>query len=79
MYTFHFMYMCVCIIGRISYTRDFLIGLANCPEAQKKPEFLPNHPIVLMAAVSWMLLIGFMVASPMNILLFGFNYVGISS
>ncbi|XP_077951214.1 uncharacterized protein C8orf88 homolog isoform X2 [Gasterosteus aculeatus] len=36
--------------GRISYTRDFLIGLANCPEAQKKPEFLPNHPIVLMAA-----------------------------
>uniref|UniRef100_A0AAQ4R092 Uncharacterized protein n=1 Tax=Gasterosteus aculeatus aculeatus TaxID=481459 RepID=A0AAQ4R092_GASAC len=53
---------------RISYTRDFLIGLANCPEAQKKPEFLPNHPIVLMAAVSWMLLIGFMVASPMNIL-----------
>ncbi|XP_037310271.1 uncharacterized protein C8orf88 homolog [Pungitius pungitius] len=36
--------------GRISYTRDFLIGLANCPEAQKKPEFLPNHPIVLTAA-----------------------------
>ncbi|XP_034409428.1 uncharacterized protein C8orf88 homolog isoform X2 [Cyclopterus lumpus] len=36
--------------GRISYTRDFLIGLANCPEARKKPEYLPDHPIVLMAA-----------------------------
>ncbi|KAM6935750.1 uncharacterized protein C8orf88 homolog isoform 1-T2 [Lycodopsis pacificus] len=36
--------------GSISYTRDFLIGLANCPEARKKPEFLPDHPIVLMAA-----------------------------
>ncbi|XP_068180652.1 uncharacterized protein C8orf88 homolog [Antennarius striatus] len=36
--------------GRISYTRDFLIGLANCPEARKKPEFLPEHPIVLNAA-----------------------------
>ncbi|XP_054478136.1 uncharacterized protein C8orf88 homolog isoform X2 [Anoplopoma fimbria] len=34
--------------GRISYTRDFLIGLANCPESRKKPEFLPDHPIVLM-------------------------------
>uniref|UniRef100_A0A3B4GL67 Uncharacterized protein n=1 Tax=Pundamilia nyererei TaxID=303518 RepID=A0A3B4GL67_9CICH len=32
---------------RISYTRDFLIGLASCPEARKKPEFLPEHPIVL--------------------------------
>ncbi|KAM7420691.1 hypothetical protein PAMA_015083 [Pampus argenteus] len=36
--------------GRISYTRDFLIGLANCPEARKKPEFLPEHPIVLTKA-----------------------------
>ncbi|XP_068613247.1 uncharacterized protein C8orf88 homolog [Brachionichthys hirsutus] len=36
--------------GRISYTRDFLIGLANCPEAMKKPEFLPEHPIVLNTA-----------------------------
>ncbi|XP_068426324.1 uncharacterized protein C8orf88 homolog [Clinocottus analis] len=36
--------------GRISYTRDFLMGLANCPEAKKKPEFLPDHPIVLMTA-----------------------------
>ncbi|XP_059194681.1 uncharacterized protein C8orf88 homolog [Centropristis striata] len=36
--------------GRISYTRDFLIGLASCPEARKKPEFLPVHPIVLMEA-----------------------------
>ncbi|XP_044063312.1 uncharacterized protein C8orf88 homolog [Siniperca chuatsi] len=36
--------------GRISYTRDFLIGLASCPEARKKPEFLPEHPIVLTEA-----------------------------
>lgn len=36
--------------GRISYTRDFLIGLASCPEARKKPEFLPEHPIVLTKA-----------------------------
>ncbi|XP_018544865.1 uncharacterized protein C8orf88 homolog [Lates calcarifer] len=36
--------------GRISYTRDFLIGLASCPEARKKPEFLPEHPIVLPEA-----------------------------
>ncbi|KAM9852646.1 uncharacterized protein C8orf88 homolog [Aulostomus maculatus] len=33
--------------GRISYTRDFLIGLASSPESRKKPEFLPEHPIVL--------------------------------
>ncbi|KAM3613928.1 uncharacterized protein V6R79_007165 [Siganus canaliculatus] len=36
--------------GRISYTRDFLISLANCPESKKKPEFLPEHPIVLTEA-----------------------------
>uniref|UniRef100_UPI0037E85DD1 uncharacterized protein C8orf88 homolog n=1 Tax=Semicossyphus pulcher TaxID=241346 RepID=UPI0037E85DD1 len=36
--------------GRISYTRDFLIGLASCPEARKKPEYLPEHPIVLTEA-----------------------------
>ncbi|XP_063342118.1 uncharacterized protein C8orf88 homolog isoform X2 [Pelmatolapia mariae] len=36
--------------NRISYTRDFLIGLASCPEARKKPEFLPEHPIVLSEA-----------------------------
>ncbi|XP_073341578.1 uncharacterized protein C8orf88 homolog [Pagrus major] len=36
--------------GRISYTRDVLIALANCPEARKKPEFLPEHPIVLTEA-----------------------------
>ncbi|KAM9724247.1 uncharacterized protein C8orf88 homolog isoform 2-T2 [Menidia menidia] len=36
--------------ARISYTRDFLIGLASCPEAKKKPEYLPEHPIVLLEA-----------------------------
>uniref|UniRef100_A0A3B5MSG9 Uncharacterized protein n=1 Tax=Xiphophorus couchianus TaxID=32473 RepID=A0A3B5MSG9_9TELE len=34
------------------YTRDFLIGLAGCPEAKKRPEYLPDHPIVLPEAVS---------------------------
>ncbi|XP_059423516.1 uncharacterized protein C8orf88 homolog [Carassius carassius] len=32
---------------RICYTRDFLIKLASCPMAKRKPEFLPEHPIVL--------------------------------
>lgn len=36
--------------GRLSYSRDFLIGLANCAQARKKPEFLPEHPIVLTEA-----------------------------
>ena len=37
---------------RISYTREFLIELANCPEANKKPDFLPEHPVILEKAVS---------------------------
>ncbi|XP_014326341.1 uncharacterized protein C8orf88 homolog [Xiphophorus maculatus] len=37
-------------VERISYTRDFLIGLAGCPEAKKRPEYLPDHPIVLPEA-----------------------------
>uniref|UniRef100_A0A671WUV8 Uncharacterized protein n=1 Tax=Sparus aurata TaxID=8175 RepID=A0A671WUV8_SPAAU len=48
---------------RISYTRDFLIALANCPEARKKPEFLPEHPIVLTEAVSCVLVSYFIVVS----------------
>ncbi|XP_051812484.1 uncharacterized protein C8orf88 homolog [Acanthochromis polyacanthus] len=36
--------------ARISYTRDFLIALASCPESRKKPEFLPEHPVVLTEA-----------------------------
>lgn len=32
---------------RICYTRDFLIKMASCPMAKKKPKFLPEHPIVL--------------------------------
>lgn len=39
-------------VGRLCYSRDFLIGLANCAQARKKPEFLPEHPIVLTEAVS---------------------------
>lgn len=36
--------------GRISYTREFLIGLASCPASRKRPELLPDHPIVLQNA-----------------------------
>ncbi|XP_060725264.1 uncharacterized protein C8orf88 homolog isoform X2 [Tachysurus vachellii] len=32
---------------RISYSRNFLIKLANAPMAKKKPDFLPDHPVVL--------------------------------
>ncbi|XP_051575730.1 uncharacterized protein C8orf88-like isoform X1 [Myxocyprinus asiaticus] len=32
---------------RICYSRDFLIKMASCPVAKKKPEFLPEHPVVL--------------------------------
>ncbi|XP_033837564.1 uncharacterized protein C8orf88 homolog [Periophthalmus magnuspinnatus] len=35
---------------RITYSRDFLISLASCPESRKRPEFLPKHPIVLSNA-----------------------------
>ncbi|XP_077432213.1 uncharacterized protein C8orf88 homolog isoform X2 [Vanacampus margaritifer] len=35
---------------RLCYTRDFLIGLASCPAARKRPEFLPEHAIVLTHA-----------------------------
>uniref|UniRef100_A0A674BPY7 Uncharacterized protein n=1 Tax=Salmo trutta TaxID=8032 RepID=A0A674BPY7_SALTR len=37
---------------RISYTRDFLIQLASSPIAKRKPDFLPEHPVVLEKAVS---------------------------
>ncbi|XP_035989032.1 uncharacterized protein C8orf88 isoform X1 [Fundulus heteroclitus] len=37
-------------VERISYTREVLIGLASCPEAKKRPEYLPDHPIVLPEA-----------------------------
>nr|XP_020669442.1 uncharacterized protein C8orf88 homolog isoform X1 [Pogona vitticeps]XP_020669443.1 uncharacterized protein C8orf88 homolog isoform X1 [Pogona vitticeps]XP_020669444.1 uncharacterized protein C8orf88 homolog isoform X1 [Pogona vitticeps] len=32
---------------RITYSRDFLLKLSEVSLAQKKPEFLPDHPIVL--------------------------------
>ncbi|XP_014108722.1 PREDICTED: uncharacterized protein C8orf88 homolog [Pseudopodoces humilis] len=32
---------------RIQYSRDFLLKLSNVSLSQKKPEFLPDHPIVL--------------------------------
>ncbi|KAJ7338988.1 hypothetical protein JRQ81_012890 [Phrynocephalus forsythii] len=32
---------------RITYSRDFLLKLSEVSLAQKKPEFLPDHPVVL--------------------------------
>ncbi|KFV91874.1 hypothetical protein N326_01366, partial [Eurypyga helias] len=32
---------------RIRYSRDFLLKLSRVALSQKKPEFLPDHPIVL--------------------------------
>ncbi|XP_029958445.1 uncharacterized protein C8orf88 homolog [Salarias fasciatus] len=32
--------------GQISYSRDFLISLARCPEAKRKPHFLADHSIL---------------------------------
>lgn len=39
-------------VGKLSYSRDFLISLANCPQSRKRPEFLPDYAIVLTKAVS---------------------------
>uniref|UniRef100_A0A4W6DPR1 Uncharacterized protein n=1 Tax=Lates calcarifer TaxID=8187 RepID=A0A4W6DPR1_LATCA len=55
-----------CVHFEISYTRDFLIGLASCPEARKKPEFLPEHPIVLPEAVSWLFMFTFNMVFSLN-------------
>ncbi|KAJ8004844.1 hypothetical protein DPEC_G00140520 [Dallia pectoralis] len=35
---------------KVSYSRDFLIQLASSPIAKKKPDFLPEHPVVLEKA-----------------------------
>ncbi|XP_035244360.1 uncharacterized protein C8orf88 homolog isoform X3 [Anguilla anguilla] len=32
---------------RISYSREFLIKLASSPIAKRRPDFLPEHPVVL--------------------------------
>ncbi|XP_053102309.1 uncharacterized protein C8orf88 homolog isoform X2 [Hemicordylus capensis] len=37
---------------RITYSRDVLLKLSEVSLAQKKPEFLPDHPIVLEKPVS---------------------------
>lgn len=41
-------------IAKISYSREFLMGLASCPEAKIKPLFLPDNPIILSEAVSFL-------------------------
>lgn len=35
---------------RICYSREFLIQLASSPVAKRKPDFLPEHPVVLEKA-----------------------------
>ncbi|KAF7669460.1 hypothetical protein LDENG_00186180 [Lucifuga dentata] len=35
---------------KITYTRDFLISLACCPMSKRKPEKLPDLPIILPKA-----------------------------
>ncbi|XP_028919493.1 uncharacterized protein C8orf88 homolog isoform X2 [Ornithorhynchus anatinus] len=32
---------------RIKYSRDFLLKFANTSICQKKPDFLPDHPVIL--------------------------------
>ncbi|XP_058030337.1 uncharacterized protein C8orf88 homolog [Ahaetulla prasina] len=41
---------------RITYSRDFLLKLSGVSLAQKKPEFLPDHPIVLEKSKNYCLL-----------------------
>ncbi|CAM2106833.1 unnamed protein product [Caretta caretta] len=38
---------------RIKYSRDFLLKLSSVSLSQKKPEFLPDHPIVLEKPTFW--------------------------
>ncbi|KAI1886221.1 hypothetical protein AGOR_G00211760 [Albula goreensis] len=35
---------------RISYSREFLIKLASSPISKRRPDFLPEHPVVLEKA-----------------------------
>ncbi|XP_075776527.1 uncharacterized protein C8orf88 isoform X3 [Pelodiscus sinensis] len=39
---------------RIKYSRDFLLKLSRVSLSQKKPEFLPDHPIVLEKSLAGM-------------------------
>nr|KAF6326146.1 hypothetical protein mPipKuh1_001900 [Pipistrellus kuhlii] len=39
--------MVVILTERIKYSRDFLLKLSSVSICRKKPDFLPDHPIVL--------------------------------
>ncbi|KAH0517636.1 hypothetical protein LTLLF_119605 [Microtus ochrogaster] len=41
---------------RIKYSRDFLLKLSSVSICRKKPDFLPDHPIVLQNPVSHLLI-----------------------
>ncbi|XP_030639123.1 uncharacterized protein C8orf88 homolog [Chanos chanos] len=38
---------------RILYSREFLLSMATSPMAKRKPDFLPEHPVVLEKARSF--------------------------
>ncbi|XP_003219577.1 uncharacterized protein C8orf88 homolog isoform X2 [Anolis carolinensis] len=38
---------------RITYSRDYLLKLSEVSLAQEKPEFLPDHPVVLEKPMPW--------------------------
>ncbi|XP_050021578.1 uncharacterized protein C8orf88 homolog isoform X1 [Alexandromys fortis] len=38
---------------RIKYSRDFLLKLSSVSICRKKPDFLPDHPIVLQNPAFW--------------------------
>uniref|UniRef100_A0A2K6EN44 Chromosome 8 open reading frame 88 n=1 Tax=Propithecus coquereli TaxID=379532 RepID=A0A2K6EN44_PROCO len=42
---------------RIKYSRDFLLKLSSVSICRKKPDFLPDHPIVLQKPVSSFLIL----------------------
>uniref|UniRef100_A0A671FHN8 Chromosome 8 open reading frame 88 n=1 Tax=Rhinolophus ferrumequinum TaxID=59479 RepID=A0A671FHN8_RHIFE len=42
---------------RIKYSRDFLLKLSSVSICRKKPDFLPDHPIVLQKPVSGFLIL----------------------
>lgn len=53
---------------RIKYSRDFLLKLSSVSLSQKKPEFLPDHPIVLEKPVSAFLVLSEVIKTVMEVL-----------
>uniref|UniRef100_A0AAY4CS51 Transmembrane protein n=1 Tax=Denticeps clupeoides TaxID=299321 RepID=A0AAY4CS51_9TELE len=49
----------------ISYTREFLIQMAYSPMSKRRPDFLPEHPVVLENAVRFRLFVVLSVSTSM--------------